>query len=133
MVTLPVPVSTLRNTYRDRLLFPEKGWRLPDKWENTGPPEQGVTCYCFGLLLTTSGAVVSWCSHTAKKEIKMTKEEKILYLFQLSVQTHTAYQTAAMTSDKNYSTSENPMDDISKLYEKFEALLDKKFAEAGFK
>lgn len=27
--------------------------------ENTGPPEQGVTCYCFGLLLTTSGAVVS--------------------------------------------------------------------------
>lgn len=58
MVTLPVPVSTLRNTYRDRLLFPEKGWRLPDKRENTGPPEQGVTCYCFGLLLTTSGAVV---------------------------------------------------------------------------
>ncbi|HFP4608250.1 TPA: hypothetical protein ACHIE2_002954 [Escherichia coli] len=45
----------------------------------------------------------------------MTKEEKILYLFQLSVKTHTAYQTAAMTSDKNYSTSENPIDDISKL------------------
>ncbi len=39
------------------MLCPEKGWRLPDKRENTGPPEQGVTCYCFGLLLTTSGAV----------------------------------------------------------------------------
>ena len=25
--------------------------------ENTGPPEQGTTCYCFSLLLTTSGAV----------------------------------------------------------------------------
>ncbi|ENU1544705.1 hypothetical protein ACR3F8_004725, partial [Escherichia coli] len=82
-------------------------------------------------LFTTSGSVVSWCFHIAKKEIVMTKEEKILYLFQLSVKTHTAYQTAAMTSDKNYSTSENPIDDISKLYDKFEALLDKKFAEAG--
>lgn len=59
------------------------------------------------------------------------QRRKILYLFQLSVKTHTAYQTAAMTSDKNYSTSENPIDDISKLYDKFEALLDKKFAEAG--
>ncbi|MEI9881317.1 hypothetical protein [Atlantibacter hermannii] len=63
----------------------------------------------------------------------MTKEEKILYLFKLSVQTHTAYQTAAMTSEKNFSMSEKPMDDINKLYEKFETLLDKKFAEAGFK
>lgn len=53
------------------MLCPEKGWRLPDKRENTGPPEQGVTCYCFGLLLTTSGAVVSWCSHTAKKDMFM--------------------------------------------------------------
>ena len=61
--------------------------------------------------------MVSWCFHIAKKEIVMTKEEKILYLFQLSVKTHTAYQTAAMTSDKNYSTSENPIDDISKLYD----------------
>lgn len=66
MVTLPVPVSTLRNTYRDRLLFPEKGWRLPDKRENTGPPEQGVNCYCFGLLLTTSGAVVGIFGRGAK-------------------------------------------------------------------
>lgn len=63
----------------------------------------------------------------------MTREEKILYLFQLSVQTHTAYQAAAMTSDKSYSTSEDPLSDISKLYDRFEELLDKKFAEAGFK
>lgn len=45
------------------------------------------------------------------------QRRKILYLFQLSVKTRTAYQTAAMTSDKNYSTSENPIDDISKLYD----------------
>ena len=51
------------------MLRPEKGWRLPDKRENTGPPEQGVNCYCFGLLLTTSGAVVSWCSHTTKRDV----------------------------------------------------------------
>lgn len=48
------------------MLNPEKGWRLPDKWENTGPPEQGVTCYCFGLLLTTSGAVVGIFGRGAK-------------------------------------------------------------------
>ncbi|MDM3270906.1 hypothetical protein [Citrobacter sp. Ce129] len=40
------------------MLNPKKGWRLPDKRENTGPPEQGSTFYSFGLLLTTSGAVV---------------------------------------------------------------------------
>lgn len=63
----------------------------------------------------------------------MTREEKILYLFQLSVQTHTAYQTAAMASDRNYTTSEDPISDIEKLYDKLEVLLDKKFTEAGFK
>ena len=66
VVTLPVPVRILRDAYHDRLIFPEKGWRLPDKWENTGPPEQGVTCYCFGLLLTTSGAVVGIFGRGAK-------------------------------------------------------------------
>lgn len=63
----------------------------------------------------------------------MTKEEKILYLFKLSVDTHTEYQIAAMTSDKNYKTSEDPLSDIGKLYDRFEVLLDKKFADAGFK
>ena len=30
VVTLPVPVSILRDAYHDRLIFPEKGWRLPE-------------------------------------------------------------------------------------------------------
>ena len=89
-----------------------------------------MLCAC---LFTTSGSVVSWWSHTAKKEIKMTKEEKILYLFELSVNTHTAYQAAAMVANEKFTTSEKPMEDISKLYDKFEELLDKKFTDAGFK
>ena len=38
-----------------------------------------------------------------------------------------------MVADEKYTTSEKPMDDISKLYDKLETLLDKKFADAGFK
>ena len=90
-----------------------------------------MLCAC---LFTTSGSVVfSAFSHTKKWNQKMTKEEKILYLFELSVKTHTAYQTAAMVANEKYTTSENPMDDINKLYDKLETLLDKKFADAGFK
>lgn len=48
------------------MLCPEKGWRLPEKRENTGPPEQGVACYCFGLLLATSGAVSGTFGRGAK-------------------------------------------------------------------
>ena len=49
------------------MLFPEKagGDRI-----HTGKhraARTGSTCYCFSLLLTTSGAVVSWSSHTTKK------------------------------------------------------------------
>lgn len=39
------------------MLHLEKSWRLPGKRENTGPPERVSTCYCFGLLIATSGAV----------------------------------------------------------------------------
>lgn len=39
------------------MLCPEKAGGYRDNKGNNGPPEQGVTCYCFGLLLSTSGAV----------------------------------------------------------------------------
>ncbi len=62
----------------------------------------------------------------------MTKEEKVMFLMRLSVETHTAYQASAMSSPRGYSTSKNPMEDIDKLYEKFETFLDKKLAgESG--
>lgn len=39
------------------MLCLEKAGGYRDNKGNNGPPEQGVTCYCFGLLLSTSGAV----------------------------------------------------------------------------
>ncbi|MBW9415805.1 hypothetical protein [Enterobacter roggenkampii] len=59
----------------------------------------------------------------------MTKEEKVMHLLTIAVQTHTAYQTAAMTSSRGYSKSEDPMGDIEKLYDKLEDLFEKKIAE----
>jgi len=59
----------------------------------------------------------------------MTKEEKVMHLLQIAVQTHTAYQTAAMTSSRGYSKSEDPMGDIEKLFDKLEELFEKKVAE----
>lgn len=59
----------------------------------------------------------------------MTKEEKVMGLLKIAVQTHTAYQTAAMTSSKGYTRSQNPMGDIEQLFDKFEELFNKKIAE----
>ncbi|HBW4577287.1 hypothetical protein LQF95_24645 [Klebsiella quasipneumoniae] len=59
----------------------------------------------------------------------MTKEEKVMSILKLAVETHTAYQTAAMTSAKGFTRSEDPMSDIEKMYDKFEALFDKKLAD----
>ena len=59
----------------------------------------------------------------------MTKEEKSMRLLELAVNTHTAYRTAALASSKPYSKSPNPGEEIEALFDKFEALFDKKLSE----
>lgn len=39
------------------MLCPEKAGGYRDNKGNNGPPEHSSTSYCFGLLLSTSGAV----------------------------------------------------------------------------
>lgn len=48
--------------------------------ENVGPPEQGSTSYCFGLLLATSGAVV--LARGESDPVTFSKERKpVIYRF----------------------------------------------------
>lgn len=69
VVSHPVLISILRSAYRVWLCSLKRLAVAGNTRENTGPPEQGCTSYCFGLLLSTSGAVVSWCSHTTKRDV----------------------------------------------------------------
>ncbi len=55
----------------------------------------------------------------------MTKEEKVIYLMRLAVDTHSAYRSAQIASGKGMNTDHDPIEAIEKIYNKYEALLDK--------
>ncbi len=80
-------------------------------------------------LFTTSGSVVSWLlSHSQENGMHMTKEEKVMFLMRLAVETHNAYRSGHLASGKKL-TDHNPIETIEKIYDKYEELLDKKLAE----
>ncbi|WEE18640.1 hypothetical protein [Citrobacter koseri] len=81
-------------------------------------------------LFTTSGSVVSWLlSHSQEKGIPMTKEEKVMFLMRLAVETHNAYRSGQLAAGKSGNFVQDPIDAIERIYEKYEVLLDKKLAE----
>lgn len=83
----------------------------------------------FACLFTTSGSVVSWLlSHSQEKGMHMTKEEKVMFLMRLAVETHSAYRSGHIASGKKL-TDHNPIETIEKIYDKYEELLVKKLAE----
>ncbi|HDX8708778.1 TPA: hypothetical protein RQO21_001165 [Klebsiella michiganensis] len=59
----------------------------------------------------------------------MTKEEKVMFLLRLSVETHNSYRAGQLASGKRAVFTQEPMDAIENIYEKLEELLDKKLAE----
>ncbi|WP_213180890.1 hypothetical protein [Citrobacter freundii] len=59
----------------------------------------------------------------------MTKEEKVMFLMRLAVETHSAYRSGQIAAGKPSNPSHDPIETIEKIYEKYEELLDKKLAE----
>jgi len=59
----------------------------------------------------------------------MTKEEKVLFLMRLAVETHNAYRSGQLAAGKSGSFVEDPIASIERIYGKYEVLLDKKLAE----
>lgn len=68
-------------------------------------------------------------SHSQEKGMQMTKEEKVIFLMRLAVDTHSAYRSAQIASGKGMNADHDPIEAIEKIYNKYEALLDKKLAE----
>lgn len=66
VVSHPVLISILRSAYRVWLCSLKRLAVAGNTRENAGPPEQGCVSYCFGLLLSTSGAVVGIFGRGAK-------------------------------------------------------------------
>lgn len=56
----------------------------------------------------------------------MTRDEKVLFLFKLSVETATAFRSAALQSPKPVHTSSDFEGTIESLYKKFEFMLEEK-------
>ena len=59
----------------------------------------------------------------------MTKEEKVIFLMRLAVDTHSAYRSAQIASGKALHADHDPIEAIERIYGKYEELLDKKLAE----
>lgn len=59
----------------------------------------------------------------------MTKEEKVMFLMRLAVDTHNAFRSGQLAAGKGGGFVQDPIDSIERIYEKYEALLDKKIAE----
>ncbi len=86
-----------------------------------------MLCAC---LFTTSGSVVFLeFSHGQEIGIQMTKEEKVMYLMRLAVETHNSYCSGQIASGKANNFAHEPIEAIERIYEKYEELLDKKLAE----
>ncbi|MDA8487442.1 hypothetical protein [Kluyvera sp. Awk 3] len=60
----------------------------------------------------------------------MTKEEKVMFLMRLAVDTHSAFRAAQIASPRSNSISRDPMNEIEEIYVKYEEFLDKKL-ESG--
>lgn len=59
----------------------------------------------------------------------MTKEEKVLFLMRLAVDTHSAYRSGQIAAGKVPNPDHDPIEAIERIYNKYEELLDKKLAE----
>jgi hypothetical protein len=61
------------------------------------------------------------------------KEEKVLYLTRLAVDTYNSHRSAQISSGRNLSDQHDPVEEIEKLYVKFEVFLNQKLAEDEWK
>ncbi|HAO0323836.1 TPA: hypothetical protein IGZ64_003696 [Escherichia coli] len=59
----------------------------------------------------------------------MTKEEKVMFLMRLAVETHSAYRSAQIAAGKSPNKDPDPVEAIEMIYDRYEQLLDKKLAE----
>jgi hypothetical protein len=67
------------------------------------------------------------------RELTMEKEEKVLYLTRLAVDTYNSYRSAQISSGRNLSDPHDPVEEIEKIYAKFEVFLDQKLSEDEWK
>ncbi|EMK2624110.1 hypothetical protein V8R35_001609 [Klebsiella michiganensis] len=58
----------------------------------------------------------------------MNKEEKVMFLMRLAVETHNSYRSGQIAAGKQ-PTDHDPIETIEMIYDKYEELLDKKLAE----
>lgn len=56
----------------------------------------------------------------------MTKEEKVMFLMRLAVETHSAYRAAQISSPRAHTSSHDYMSAIEAIYDRYEEFLDKK-------
>ncbi|WP_227666384.1 hypothetical protein, partial [Klebsiella quasipneumoniae] len=80
----------------------------------------------LACLFTTSGSVVSWCSHTTKKRLPMTKEDEVMFLMRLAVETHNANIIRRASNSRGPSIAISPMSEIETLYKNYEEFLREK-------
>ncbi|EPI8976543.1 hypothetical protein ACTC6A_004994, partial [Escherichia albertii] len=80
------------------------------------------------LLLTTSGEVVSFLSRITKKEIYMTKEEFVSYIFDKTVEMY-----AVTYGSCNPLNKPEGKDDFDKIYRFLEDRYIKRLEDAGIK
>ncbi|GDX04069.1 hypothetical protein RHD99_10800 [Buttiauxella selenatireducens] len=59
----------------------------------------------------------------------MTKEEKVMFLMRLAVDTHNAYRSAQITTSQAFTAASNPMKLIGEFYSRYEEFFDEKIKE----
>ncbi|HDX8968512.1 TPA: hypothetical protein RQO16_005612 [Klebsiella oxytoca] len=59
----------------------------------------------------------------------MNKEEKVMFLMRLAVETHNSFRSGQIASGKASNFVHEPIEAIERIYEKYKELLDKKLAE----
>ncbi|MEJ9962461.1 hypothetical protein [Escherichia albertii] len=60
----------------------------------------------------------------------MTKEEKVMFLMRLAVETYNAHYQEQLLLSRSISLATEPAGEIDAIYNTFEAFLDKKLMEA---
>ncbi|TNV22034.1 hypothetical protein FH968_03900 [Buttiauxella sp. B2] len=59
----------------------------------------------------------------------MTKEEKVMFLMRLAVETHNAYRSAQITTSQAFTVATNPTKMIDEFYSRYEEFFDEKLKE----